>query len=348
MTRGQHPPLVELSEVPDGSAPDDVVEHVARCDTCRERVVALSDAAGVPGDVRAIQGELPAEITAAFSGGETPEPARGQIWRCVWDENAVMALVWMVGDGDLTLMPVSFDTHLADHLTLVIDASRSGLGLPIGVWAALETGASTAVLERCLSELGQEELQAAAALRAARNGEPPAGVSRGVRPGSRVDDRAQFRAELGAAVRSFVETVSWEPDNQIGMSLAEILDDAGIGPQDVSRRLGLETRDVLALFQARREPTGEELLRLDELAAEAGASCLPSTAIRTGPPEELVARMNTPRWKPRLVGATAAWDCDEATVRRRAADEARQMSVAARRDRSTDVDWDEFLDRVLP
>jgi hypothetical protein len=348
VTRGQHPPLVELSEVRDGSAPDDVVEHVETCDTCRERVVALSDFAGVAGDVGAIQGELPAEITTAFGRSETLEPARGQIWRCVWDENAVMALVWMVGDGDLTLMPVSFDTHLADQLTLVVDASLSGLGLPVGVWTALETGASTAVLERCLSELGQEELQAAAALRAARGGELPGGVSRGVRPGSRVDDRAQFRAELGAALRSLAETASWEPDDRIGMSLVEILNDAGIGPREVSQRLGLETRDVLALFQARRNPTGEELLRLDELAAEAGASYLPSTAARTSPPEELVARMNTPRWKPRLVGATAAWGCDEATVRRRSADEARQMSVAARRDRSADVDWDEFLDRVLP
>lgn len=348
MTRGQHPPLVELSGVSDGSAPDDVVVHVKTCDACRERVVALSDAAGVPRDVRAIQGELPAEITAAFSRDEVPEPARGQIWRCVWDENAVMALVWMVGDGDVTLMPVSFDTHLADHLTLVVDASRSGLGLPVGVWTALETGASTAVLERCLSELGQEELQAMTALRAARSGELPAGVSRGVRPGSRVDDRAQFRVELGAALRSLLEAAWWEPDDQIGKSLAEILNDAGIGPRDVSRRLGLGTRDVLALFQARREPTGEELVRLDELAREAGASYLPSAAARTSPPEELVARMNTPRWKPRLVGATAAWDCDETAVRRRAAGEARQMSVAARRDRSTDVDWDEFLDRVLP
>lgn len=348
MTRGEHPPLLELSEVPHGSAPDDVLEHVKTCDTCRERVVALSDVAGVTGNVREIQGQLPPEITTAFGRGQTPAPARGQVWRCVWDENVVMALVWMVGDGDLTLMPVSFDTHLADQLTLVIDASHSGLGLPIGVWTGLETGASTAVLERLLSELGEEELQAAAALRAARSGEVPAEISRGVRPGSRVDDRAQFRAELGAALGSLVEAASWEPDDQVGMSLAEILSEAGIGPRDVSQRLGLETRDVLALFQARREPTGEELLRLDELAAEAGASYLPSTAARTSPPEELVARMNTPSWKPRLVGATAVWECDEAAVRRRSADEARQMSVAARRDRSTDVDWDELLDRVLP
>lgn len=345
---GQHPPLVELSGLPDGSAPDDVVKHVETCDTCRERLVALADVVGVAEDVRETQVELPAELTTAFGGGDPPEPSRGQIWRCVWDENVVMALVWMAGDGDLTLMPVSFDTHLADQLTLVIDASRSGLGLAIGIWTALETGASTAVLERCLSKLGREDLQATAALRAARSGEPPTGLSRGVRPGSRVDDRAQFRAELGAALRSLVETASWEPDDQIGMSLAKILNDAGIGPREVSQRLGLKTRDVLALFQTRREPTGEELLRLDQLAAEAGASYLPSTAARTSPPEELVARMNAPRWKPRLIRAAGAWACDETTARRRSADEARQMSVAARRNRSRDIDWDELLDRILP
>lgn len=348
MTRPQHPPLVELSEVPNGTAPEDVVEHVAACGTCRERVAALAGGMAAPRELRSMRGELPTALMAAFGRAETPEPALGQIWRCAWDEHVVMALVWLVGSGDLTLMPVSFDTHLADELTLVIDASRSALEVPVGIWTALETGASTAVLERCLSELEQDDLNTVAVLRAARSGELPVGVARGIRPGSTVDDRAQFRSELASEVRSLVEAASWEPEEQVGISLAEILGDAGIGPRDVARKLDLETRDVLAVFQARRPPTRDELARLDELAIEAGASNLPSTATQAAPPQELIARMNAPRWKPRIVAATSAWDSDEVTVRRRAAAEVRQMSVAARRDRSTAVDWDEFLDRILP
>lgn len=348
MTRRHHPPLLELSQLAAGTAPDDVVEHVNGCATCQQRAELVASTVSTPTDIPVLDAAVPAELVAAFEDARVPAPARGQIWRCVWDELSVLALVWLGGEQDVTLMPVTFDVHLADHLTAVFDEERSGLGLPIGIWTALEAGASTAVLERCLADLEPEALEEVAALRAARGEQQPAGVTRGIRPGSRLDERAQYRTELDVQFRLLIAAAAWEPNEGTGPALKDVLSEAGLKPADVSRELGLGPRDVVALFQARRAPTRDELDRLDTLAAEAGAAYLPSAAARATPPEELMARMNLPRWKPRLVGAAAEWGCGEATARRQAADDARGMSVAARRGRSADVEWDEILDRVLP
>lgn len=349
MTSPSHPALIELAELGSDAPRPGVEAHVAGCAHCQERLAALSGLTDArPAQALELDVGVSPRLSEAWQLELRPEPDWGQLWRCLWDDRSVLAIVWLVGEGDLTLIPASFDEHLADDLTLVLDDTESPVGVALGVWTGLESGASTAVLDRCLGQLTTTQLAWLSKLRQARRtGQLPADVPRGVRPGSPLDERAEYRTALERAFSALIAASVWEPQDAPGLAVRDVLTGLGVSPADLASRLSLEPRDVLSIFQGRRPLQPEEQEALATLAAESGEAHLASSTGGSALPLELVDRMNRPRWKSRIVSQTAERSLSEKGVRRHVADEARNLSVAARRPRSAPIDWDAILERVL-
>lgn len=345
-----HPTMLELSDYIDGMATTDVESHVIGCSTCQQ---AIQRAEGVPAASRdpkttTAGTQLPEHIAEALATARQPDPARGQLWRCQWGQTGLLAVVWLVDAADVTLMPASFDVERADQLTLIVDDEHSPLHLPLGVWTALETGASTAVLDRCYGTLDDKYVGDIAQLRSARTtGRIPSDVKTGVEPGSVLDERAVYRSDLAATLDRACRAAAWEPEASDDLpTFIQVV--SKLDRQKVRQRFGWSSRDALGVFQGRRAPRPDEMAALDVLAAEQGAEYLPSQASQPPPPRELTAELNRPVWRPLIrQRARDTHHNDETATRRQLVNDAQQLSLAARRDRDRAVDWEEIVGRLL-
>lgn len=347
--RGRHPTALELSEWLDGNASDRVGRHIEACAVCRHHVAGAAPAgpaepSSVPADFNV---SVPDRLVEKFTRSDQPGPEQGQVRRLRWDDQTALAVLWSVGGTDCTVMPTSVDTHLADDRTLIVPAERSPVGVEVGVWTDVDQEVPLAVLERYLGEFDRQVIDTVEALREGTGaGSLPEGLGVGVRPGSALDDRAQYRGVLRAALEELASAGAWEPADAADGDLPAVLARLGLDLEVLQAELGLDTREALDLLRGDRRASSEELERLDELAAEAGVTPAPSAA--AGPPldDELVEELNQPARKLRVVAEAGRRELPETRTREELAYEAQQLALAARRDRR-EVNWGHFLDQVL-
>lgn len=347
-----HPSALELSDWLDGAADDSVDAHVRACPRCQ----ALTESAN--GEVAPAKPEspapeistkLPAQLREAMSERRTPPFERGQVWRLLWDTNVLLGVIWIGGEQDATVMPLSVDAHLADDLTLRIPAERSPLGVAAGVWTAVERGAPSSAFDHCLGRLASQDVDSIRVLRDSRSEQrAPTSVDRGVRPGSPLDDRAQFRSALDAALNKIAWAAHWEPDaSEDQPDLQTIIHRLDLDFHEVSEALGLPVDKTLGLIRGDRRPTADELKWLDQAAADAGLDHLPSEAVVDRFEADLLEALGAPEVKEQVVRFASERGLSERATRIEMAREAQQLVRAARRQRGS-VDWAEVLGRLEP
>jgi len=99
---------------------------------------------------------VPEPLRAAVGGADRPGggPQAGELWRARHPGGGPVTLVWLrsIGPEGAVVVPVSFDTELADDSTLVVAAEASPLGLPLAVHLSVETTIDPQAL---LDRLGQ-------------------------------------------------------------------------------------------------------------------------------------------------------------------------------------------------
>ena len=145
-----HPLDTDLLDLVDGTlderASRAVEEHLKACLLCRIKRQRLSDAPPIDFtdilDVR-FPGFSPVETIESPSAA----PAPGELW-LTEGEAAVIVLIRKVLDAGLgtVAVPVMFDVEVADNGTLVLDAERSPLGVPIAIYDRMLSSLPTRTL----------------------------------------------------------------------------------------------------------------------------------------------------------------------------------------------------------
>ena len=142
-----HPTESALAELAlgelDEARADHVAAHVETCTSCRTLAERLHG--GLPDlpdpDLR-IRPTVPAAVLTAIAGADRPTagPQPGELWRARSTEDgpATLVLIRSVGPVETAVVPVSFDTELADDATLVVSEESSPLGLPLAVHLSFE------------------------------------------------------------------------------------------------------------------------------------------------------------------------------------------------------------------
>lgn len=86
---------------------------------------------------------VPEGVRAAVAGADRPEagPRAGELWRARRPGGGGVTMVWLrsLVAGGAAVVPVSFDTEVADDDTLVVPGEASPLGLPLALHVAAET-----------------------------------------------------------------------------------------------------------------------------------------------------------------------------------------------------------------
>ncbi|MGH9222410.1 MAG: zf-HC2 domain-containing protein [Acidimicrobiales bacterium] len=195
-----HPLDVELADLVDGALDEaratEVEAHLAGCLLCRVKCQRLR--AAPPLGVSAGGGPVPwppAFDVPATRDRRDVEPGAGQLWLAGPDDDQRLLVLVLRVDGDrVAVAPVTFDVEAADDETVVVDASRSPLGLALAAYPALATEVPAGAL---VSSLG--------ALPGALEGERGTAITGATDP--RLDVRQYLADRLGA-----LEDVPPDPD----------------------------------------------------------------------------------------------------------------------------------------
>ncbi len=165
MSRPVHPSDLELAAYADGLLgaveASDVSAHLDACATCRVRLGSdRGVAAGSLGQVGApkIEVGLPDGLRSALSNPARPAAEANQLWLARLETQMSAVLIVDAFEDYAVVVPVTFDTEMADEYTLVIDAAESPLDVPLAVWVGLRTVAATTGLEQLLADAAPLQL----------------------------------------------------------------------------------------------------------------------------------------------------------------------------------------------
>lgn len=173
--------------------------HVEQCVACRVRLIRLQQAEGFDGPSEDALGRILTDAPALdddargfLTRADRTVPQPGEIWR-VGTDNAL--LVWVrkvVNDTTIDVVPLVFDTAMADSESLLIDAEDTPLGVPLSALVSVRTHIHHDVF---LNKLSVLDISGAveAILVAARTGEEPTGLPTGPPIEDAADRRIEFR-----------------------------------------------------------------------------------------------------------------------------------------------------------
>ena len=154
----EHPTASALAAAATGEQDDDVVAaHVEACTACRTLVERLGG--GLPAlpalpKIDPPAGPaIPAAVLAAVAGADRPSdgPQPGELWRVRGPDGgpATLVLVRSAGPIESAVVPVSFDTDLAEDPTVVVPEEDSPLGMALAVHVSFEENVeNSALLDR--------------------------------------------------------------------------------------------------------------------------------------------------------------------------------------------------------
>jgi len=215
-----HPTESELAELAlgrlDEARSSSVVGHLRSCLACRilsdrlSRGVPTLPVGDPPGGSNA---SVPEAVLAAVVAADRPEAGAqpGDLWRARHRRGGPVTLVWLraLGPTGVAVVPVTFDTELADEYTLIVPAATSPLAIPLAFHVSVETTVDAAYL---LDRLGSVDIAATVELvRVARErGEPVRGPSVGPNIVSRLDERVEYREALADRLAELAPAVEDE------------------------------------------------------------------------------------------------------------------------------------------
>jgi hypothetical protein len=217
-----HPTESELADLALGGLDESrsiaVSEHVRACPECRilfDRLLrGLRDLPAIdpPGEPDVA---VPDAALRAIAAADRPEagPQSGELWRVRQAPGDPVTVVWVraLGSTGAAVVPVSFDTELADDYTLIVPAAASPLGTPLAVHVSVETTIDARYL---LDRLGSVDVTAAVeSIRAAReNGAPAEGQNVGPIVASPLDERIEYRQAVADRLAELAPATTGEPD----------------------------------------------------------------------------------------------------------------------------------------
>lgn len=296
-----HPSSLQLSRWLDGALDDvlaaRVAKHVSACAVCK---AATAQAGGVvdPPNADAVDQLVtgaPAIATQAVSALAQPRGATahaGELWRLEWDGRVCLALVLDDAEEGLTadvlVVPVTTEVKDADQYTLVADAARSPIGVPLAVWVALRTTVPALTLDRAL---GQTDLAKFAEemhgyfLRDRRYEPEAEGMAAGLAIVSRADERWPERERIAEVISYLTDARERIYESAGRGTIGDLVSDRDKRAADVGRALDLGARDTFDLLSGNIEPNDEQasvLARLLDVNAEdiAGYTYAPDADLR--------------------------------------------------------------------
>ena len=155
--QSDHPTESELADLVLGHLDDSrasaVSGHLNACLPCQILFDRLRT--GLPelpdGDLPDDVGAITEAALAAIVGADWPQagPQPGELWRARTGGGGPVTLVWLRAlhpHGAAAVVPVSFDSELADENTLLVPAASSPLGIPLALHESLETTIGTGAL----------------------------------------------------------------------------------------------------------------------------------------------------------------------------------------------------------
>jgi hypothetical protein len=193
---------VELVEFADGAltGPHQAAasSHLGECAWCQLRLggVGRGPHLDPPADFQLDLPSVPVALSDAFRAEQPPVTA-GQLWRLERDGVADLGFVLDVDETYAVVVPVSFDTEMADGFTVVVSADHSPLDLALALFVSERTTVAATVLAQMMGTLDMVEVarRVHAAFREDRDVDfAPVGP-----PVLRATDR---RLEYRAAIRS--------------------------------------------------------------------------------------------------------------------------------------------------
>jgi hypothetical protein len=261
---------------------------------------------GVPGRVLAAGAAaaalpgLPAALRSAENAAAVPDPARGQLWRVLWDGAAQLVLVFRVtGTGTAVAAPVTVDPPASDEFSVVLDARLTVLGHAVTVWGGLATEIPFFVFDLPIGAVAQTVTEAAERAAAGGQGALPEGVSAGIPADPPFGMAAGVRADLADTLERFRDA-TWAPQAQAGRPLRELLmgrADVAALMRELSRALGLSLPEVIDLLKGTSSvlpehvPVIARITGLGEQDVQSAAAPLP---------DGLVRELDRPRWRREL------------------------------------------------
>lgn len=203
MTESAHLSDVELVEFADDALaqPERAVaaSHLEQCAWCQLRLDGVADGPDLdpPTDFQLeAPAVIPAALSEAFGREQPPAAASGQLWRLARDSVASLGFVVDIDETHAVVVPVTFDTEMADAYTIVVSGDESPLELPLALFASERTTVPVDVLAQTVGEL--DMVQTACRVHAAFREDRKVGFAA---VGSPVVDASDDRLEYRAALR---------------------------------------------------------------------------------------------------------------------------------------------------
>ena len=262
-----------------------VPEHVRR---------AGAAAAASPGLIKAVRS---AENTAIVD-----DPARGQLWRALWDDVAQLVLVLRItGTGTAVVAPVTTDPPACDESSVVVSADLTMLGHTATLWGGLATEVPFLVFDLLVGDLAPTVVDAVEDVAAGGGAEMlPEGVSAGTPVVSPFDPAAEVRAELSDTLER-LRGAAWAPQALgSGKSLRELLRGRSDVPalmEELTKALGLGLPDVLSILMGKRPVTPEQAPAVAQVTGLTEEQVLSAVSPL---PASLVSELDRPRWRKAL------------------------------------------------
>jgi hypothetical protein len=180
----------------------EVADHLEQCLACRVWAARLRQATVSEPDERIISrlvdasAAVPQALQQVLTTGTSDTaPDVGQLWR-VGREEAMLVWVRRVFDDSAAVLPVTFDTDLADELSLIVPDDQSPLGIELVVMCSVDAEVGLGAFLQPVAMLPVDE-QVATLRESRRSGlDVPAGLRVGAPIVSEQDQRIEYRQVL--------------------------------------------------------------------------------------------------------------------------------------------------------
>ena len=329
-----HPSDLELADYVDAeldeATSEEVERHLDSCELCA-RLVAQ---AGTPlpfdeGAAAPIDEESAAALAVAF--GDEPGPVEaGSLWRLEWDGAAEAVLVITVEADKVEIVPVVFDPLVGDEGTRLLEAGESPVRAAGAVWTGLRRRVPLGAFAQYLGACGEDVME-----RLFAGGQSLGGPMR-----SSAEPAARVRARLILHLER-LDGARWTPPQAAARptTVSSRLEQLGMAPTELAKRLGMIPADVTAVLRGRRAFTDSEA------RAAAGLLGLDPTAIAQPPPVPagLVIELQKPRWRSALARRGSRLGSTEHEVRARVAAAVMPMAARTTGPRRSEPDWAQLV-----
>lgn len=299
------------------------------------------------GATATVSPRLLAAAHSADSAVSMPDPARGQLWRALWDDATQLVLVLRVtAAGTAVVIPVTVDPPASDEFSVVADAAVTVLGHEATFWGGLAADIPFLVFDVLIGSVAQVIVEAA--VHVATNGGQemlPEGLTTGTRVESPFDPAAGIRAELSDALERLREAAWATQAPPAGESLPELLkgrDDVPALMREIADALDLKPPEVIKILKGVRPVTPEHARTVARITGLTEQQVLSAVSPL---PAGLIRELDRPKWRKALRSHRSP-DGSETAARLKVA--YGTLALAARQTGMTSADsWPERVRQYL-